>query len=104
MIAACIQVAEPASHPSPYGPPVAAFSPGDLIIPPYTPISFYDESTDSPTSWTWTINGATFSISQNPNYFFAYSGDYTIRLTVQNAYGSDYVEHTITVTSGGAIP
>lgn len=104
MMTACIVAGTTGSAPSPYGPPVAAFDPGDVTINPFQSLSFADLSTDGPTSWQWSINGAQFAITQNASYFFAYSGDFVIRLTVTNDYGSDYVEHTISVVGGSVIP
>lgn len=104
MMTACIQVSSAVPAPPPYDPPVAAFSPGDSTIPAFTNQPFVDESTGNPTQWKWEVNGSTFAITQNANYFFADAGDYTIRLTVTNDYGTDYIEHTITVAGGGVIP
>ncbi|OYT12273.1 MAG: hypothetical protein B6I19_10035, partial [Bacteroidetes bacterium 4572_114] len=59
-------------------------------------VSFTDKSTNSPTSWEWTITPATItyqsstsSTSENPVVSFTNNGPYTISLTVTNAYGSD---------------
>lgn len=104
MIAACITIGTPGAAPSPYGPPVADFLPSDETINPFQTVSFVDISTDGPTTWSWEINGAQFAITPNASYFFAYTGDYVIRLTVSNSYGSDYIEHTISVVGGPVIP
>jgi PKD repeat protein len=57
---------------------------------------FQDQSTQSPTSWLWTITPATFSYvnttganSQNPQVQFNAYGNYTVRLIVANSYGAD---------------
>lgn len=97
MMACCI-VAEPVAMPPVYGPPVAEFSPGDITIGTGTKIDFIDLTTDFPTSWQWTINGALFSLARNPSYYFGSPGNYIIGLTASNAYGSSSpITHTIQV-------
>lgn len=98
---ACAIIANPHAASSPYGPPVAAFSPGDITINQYDSLNFTDLSTQMPTSWSWKVNGAQFSIDQNPSYFFANSGYFTISLTSTNAYGSSTASHQVHVLSGG---
>lgn len=59
-------------------------------------VTFTDNSSYTPTSWTWTITPATFSFvggtnanSQNPQVNFTAAGNYNIQLNATNATGSD---------------
>ena len=55
-------------------------------------IDFTDQTTNSPTSWNWTFDGAatTTSTLQNPiNICYNTPGDYTVTLVATNASGSD---------------
>jgi serine protease AprX len=78
------------------GPPTANFSANNTA--PYTgeTVIFTDQSSNSPTSWTWTFNpatvtyvGGTNASSQNPQVQFNASGLYTVTLVASNSYGSD---------------
>jgi PKD repeat protein len=74
-------------------------------------VSFTDLSTNSPTSWSWTVSpasgwtytGGTSASSQNPQIQFNTAGTYTVALTASNGSGSDTETKTnyITVTSSG---
>jgi PKD repeat protein len=77
-------------------PPVANFSAN--ITTPYIgqTVTFTDISTNSPTSWSWSISPLTISfvdgtslVSQNPHVQFNGGGYYTVTLTATNASGSD---------------
>lgn len=92
--------------------PVASFttSPtpatGDI---PLT-VAFTDTSTNSPTSWLWTIVGGTENVdyvftvgsatSQNPTIRFDLPTTYTVTLTATNASGSD-ASNPATITAEG---
>jgi PKD repeat protein len=84
--------------------PVAAFT----AVASGSTVTFTDQSTYSPTSWTWQYNQheapgwVEFSTSQNPSYNFV-EGTYDINLTATNAAGSDSEVKTsfIVVSSGG---
>jgi PKD repeat protein len=78
------------------GVPVAKFTADVQEACLDTPVSFTDESTSSPTSWTWTVTpdtyaftGGTNSSTQNPKISFLQEGNYTVSLKVSNKYGSD---------------
>lgn len=70
--------------------PVAAFA----ATASGTTVTFTDQSTNTPTSWTWQYNQheapgwVEFSTSQNPSYPFGV-GTFDINLTATNAAGSD---------------
>ncbi|MFH1756395.1 MAG: PKD domain-containing protein, partial [Candidatus Latescibacterota bacterium] len=81
-------------------PPVAAFtgSPTSGLVP--LTVNFTDQSTGSPTSWSWTFGDGGTSTAQNPSHQYTAAGSYTVSLTATNAYGSDGETKTnyITVT------
>jgi len=87
-------------------PPVAAFSGSPTSGEVPLTVNFTDESTNSPTSWSWTFGDGGTSTAQNPSYEYAAAGTYTVELTVTNAYGSDTETKTdyITVTEQGTGP
>lgn len=85
-------------------PPVADFSANATTIQTGDSISFTDQSTGNPTSWSWSFSGGIPSASteQNPhNIKYNVAGAYTVTLTVKNADGSDTKSKTsyIIVTS-----
>lgn len=74
--------------PSP-GAPVANFSISNTDPDVGDPVTFTDTSLNSPTNWDWKQGGVTFSILQNPTYYFPTPGAYLITLTASNAFGSN---------------
>ncbi len=70
-------------------PPVAAFTgtptSGDY---PLT-VQFTNQSTNAPTSYSWSFGDGGTSTLENPEHTFAAAGAYTVSLTVSNSYGSD---------------
>lgn len=100
-IAALIGIMPPAAA------PVADFSASAVTIPVGTKINYTDLSTNSPTSWAWTFNGAatTSSTVQNPTGIqYNTVGKYTTTLKATNANGSNTATKTnyINVVSGSA--
>ena len=83
--------------------PVAAFSANVTSGTAPLGVLFTDESTNSPTSWSWTFGDTGTSTVQNPTHTYTSAGNYTVTLTATNAYGSDIENKTayITVTSPG---
>jgi PKD repeat protein len=85
--------------------PVANFSGTPTSGDAPLTVNFTDSSSNSPTSWAWDFqnNGSTDSTSQNPSFQYTSAGNYTVKLTATNAYGSDDEIKTnyITVTTGG---
>jgi len=57
----------------------------------YTPLNvlFTDKSTGTPTSWNWNFGDGTNSTQQNPVHVYSTAGNYTVKLTVSNAQGSN---------------
>ena len=89
-------------------PPIAQFVASPLSG--YAPLSvqFTDASTNFPSSWTWSFQGATTttSLDRDPIATWTTPGKYDVSLTVQNAGGSDthtelqYVEVLAPPTTG----
>ena len=77
-------------------PPVADFVANNTVVNQGQQVDFTDLSTNSPTSWSWSVSPNTFSYvlgtsasSQNPKMTFANPGYYTITLAATNAGGTD---------------
>ncbi len=72
-------------------PPVADFSADPTSVEQGGTVTFSDLSNNIPTSWSWTFEGGTpaTSTEQNPTVTYSEPGDYTVTLTVTNAYGTD---------------
>jgi len=87
-------------------PPVAAFTGNPTTVQVGGSVTFTDQSTNSPTSWSWSFPGGTPSTStaQNPTIVYNTVGSYNVSLTAANAAGSDdeVKANYITVTSAPA--
>jgi Zn-dependent metalloprotease/PKD repeat protein len=73
-------------------PPVADFVASSTNISVGDSINFTDQSTNTPTSWSWTFEGGSpgSSTSQNPtNITYNTAGTFDVTLTATNAQGSD---------------
>lgn len=77
-------------------PPVADFTADVTTGTTSTVVSFTDNSTNTPTAWTWTFTpntvayqGSSTASSANPVVKFTANGNYTVKLEVSNADGSD---------------
>jgi len=82
-------------------PPVANFIAAPLTVYVAQTVTFTDQSTNNPTSWSWVITpntftytGGTSATSQNPQVTFSAVGFYTATLTVSNAFGSNSMTRT----------
>ena len=55
-------------------------------------VQFFDQSTNSPTSWLWDFgNGNSSSVQQNPSAIYSLPGTYTVKLKVANGNGVDSI-------------
>jgi PKD repeat protein len=77
--------------------PTASFTTNvtDGIVP--LNVQFTDKSTQTPISWAWNFGDGTTSTEQNPTHIYQQAGNYTITLTVSNAYANDETTGNITV-------
>lgn len=77
-------------------PPVAAFTVSKNTICVGETIQFTDQSTNNPTSWSWTFEGGTpeSSTLQNPSITYNTPGVYSVSFTVSNIGGNN--SHTKT--------
>ncbi len=81
-------------------PPVADFSASTTAVTTGGSVGFYDQSTNNPTSWSWTFNGGTPSTSsvQNPVVSYNTAGTYSVTLTATNDTGNDTKTKTAFIT------
>jgi outer membrane protein assembly factor BamB len=52
-------------------------------------VNFTDQSTGSPTSWSWDFGDGANATGQSVSHTYAAAGNYTVNLTISNAGGSD---------------
>lgn len=82
--------------------PVAAFA-ADTVTPSVgQTVTFTDQSTNTPTSWSWTFGDGGTSTDQNPAHAYTIAGTYTVALTATNAAGSNTITKTGYITAGSA--
>ncbi len=98
----------PPGPPAPPAPPAAAFSADATSGTAPLTVHFTDQSTGSPTSWSWDFDndGTADSTARNPTHAYDAAGTYSVRLTVTNAGGNDSEEKGsyITVTEPEPLP
>jgi len=68
---------------------VAGFSADNVKICLGDLVTFTDESTNNPTSWSWQFGDSTTSISQDPNHLYSDTGTYTVTLMATNMCNTD---------------
>ena len=68
--------------------PSASFIYSPTTPNPGTQVTFTDQSTNSPTSWSWNFGGTGTSTEKNPLHTFTNVGTYTVSLIATNAAGS----------------
>ena len=78
-------------------PPVANFS-ASATSTCIGIVNFTDQSTNTPTSWSWNFGDGTTSTQQNPSHTYATNGTYTVTLEATNAYGNDSEVKTSYIT------
>jgi PKD repeat protein len=52
-------------------------------------VTFTDNSTGSPTSWSWSFGDGNTSTVQNPQHEYVSAGNFTVNLTASNRWGSE---------------
>src|SRR5688572_13482931 len=78
--------------------PVANFSANPVSGCAPMVINFTDLSTGNPTQWRWDLGNGTISFLKNPSVTYFNPGQYTVKLVVQNANGSDSLTKTGYIT------
>ncbi|MBD3225483.1 MAG: PKD domain-containing protein [Caldithrix sp.] len=78
--------------------PVADFSGTPTSGEAPLTVSFTDQSTNEPTSWSWDFGDGGTSTTQNPTYEYTSAGTYTVSLTATNDFGSDTETKTDYIT------
>ncbi|MCK4764542.1 MAG: PKD domain-containing protein [Candidatus Aminicenantes bacterium] len=86
-------------------PPVADFTASSTGIYEGSNVTFTDQSTNNPTSWSWTFSGGTPSSStaQNPTITYNTAGTYAVSLTAYNGAGNDTETKTGYITVSDAL-
>src|SRR5205085_3123127 len=69
--------------------PVANFSANNTSGCAPLTVSFKDQSTGSPTSWSWDFGNGQLSSTRNPTITYSKPGSYTVRLIVKDSTGID---------------
>jgi len=69
--------------------PVAEFEASATTITEGESITFTDQSTNVPTSWSWDFGDGGTSTVQNPSHTYTTAGAYTVSLTATNTAGTD---------------
>ncbi len=74
-------------------PPVAEFEADSTVVEQGGTVQFSDLSLHGPTEWSWRFEAGDPQISslQNPEVTYYHSGDYEVRLTVTNDFGTDVI-------------
>ena len=80
-------------------PPAAGFFfvPKGQYRAPVT-LNFTDTSANYPDSWSWDFGDGTHSVRKNPSHTFTAPGEYTVTLTVSNAFGRNTTRRTLIVS------
>ena len=81
---------------------VAAFTASSASPTAGANVTFTDQSTGSPTSWSWSFGDGGLSSAKNPVHTFATAGTYLVSLTASNATTSSTTTKQITVAEAAA--
>ncbi len=55
-------------------------------------VTFADETVGTVNSWSWEFGDGQTSVEQNPTHVFASNGPFTVKLTVDGPFGTDYFQ------------
>jgi PKD repeat protein len=72
-------------------PPLADFSAGPLAGQAPLAVTFTDQSTGGPASWSWSFGDGATSNEQDPTHVYAEPGIFTVTLVASNAAGSSEI-------------
>lgn len=80
--------------------PVAEFTSNKVEGCKPLTVSFFDQSTNNPTSWVWSFPGGTpaSSTAKNPVVIYNTAGVYNVSLTASNSFGIDAITKTNYIT------
>ncbi len=78
--------------------PEAEFAADVTSVCPGATVTFTDQTTNNPTSWTWNFGDGATSTDQNPTHTYATAGTYTVSLVAGNANGTDTETKTNYIT------
>jgi PKD repeat protein len=69
-------------------------------------VGFFDQSTGTPASWSWTFGNGETSHDRNPQITYATQGAYVVTLTATNDAGASSISHLVPVGAAvvGACP
>jgi hypothetical protein len=81
--------------------PTAAFSYSPEAPRVGETVFFFDESSDSPTAWSWDFGDGGSSSDRHPTHVFSSDGVFAVSLTASNGSGSDQASDEITVLPEG---
>ena len=70
------------------GTPTADFSASLTTGGAPLEVTFSDQSSEIPTSWSWNFGDSATSSAENPVHEYAAAGEYSVSLTATNASGS----------------
>ncbi|MDQ3051869.1 MAG: PKD domain-containing protein [Bacteroidota bacterium] len=81
-------------------PPIVAFTGWPTTVCTGSTVSFADQSSNSPTSWSWTFPGGTPAASaiQNPVITYNVAGTYNVTLQATNSFGNNSLTKTTYIT------
>ncbi|MBO4615281.1 MAG: PKD domain-containing protein [Bacteroidales bacterium] len=82
--------------------PEAAFTANVTSICPGATVTFTDQTTNDPTSWSWNFGDGGTSTAQNPTHTYETAGTYTVTLVAGNANGTDTETKTNYITVNAA--
>lgn len=86
------------------GAPVAEFSANPTEGGAVLNVRFIEQSAGGPDTWDWDFGDGNTSTLQDPWHFYEIPGNYTVSLTVSNAFGSDTVTKTDLIHVGPPEP
>jgi PKD repeat protein len=84
-------------------PPAAAFTATPRSGSAPLAVQFTDQSTGSPTSWSWSFGDSATSTQKNPSHTYQSPGSYPVSLTATNAGGSNTRTITSYIAAAGTI-
>jgi C1A family cysteine protease/chitodextrinase len=72
-------------------PPIPAFTVSPISGKAPLTVRFTDKSTNNPTSWSWDFGDKTTSTVKNPVHKYSKAGKFSVKLTVKNSKGTNWV-------------